>query len=74
MKLIYKESICTRVLLIRCLYLPVLYDWRDGGLYNRKKTQDIVIVYDNEPKSSMINKKLSKKIDECQFAYRIFKI
>ena len=37
----------------------------DGGSYiNRKKTQDIVIVYDNEPKSSMINKKLSKKIDE----------
>ena len=37
----------------------------DGGSYiNRKKTQDIVIVYDNGPKSSMINKKLSKKIDE----------
>ena len=37
----------------------------DGGAYiNSKKTQDIVIVYDNEPKSSMIHKKLSKKIDE----------
>ena len=37
----------------------------DGGAYiNSKKKQDIVIVYDNEPKSSMIYKKLSRNIDE----------
>jgi hypothetical protein len=37
----------------------------DGGAYiNSKKKQDIVIVYDNEPKSSMIHKKLSRNIDE----------
>lgn len=37
----------------------------DGGTYiNSKKKQDIVIVYDNEPKSSMIYKKLSRNIDE----------
>ena len=37
----------------------------DGGAYiNSKKKQDIVLVFDNEPKSSMIQKKLSRHIDE----------
>jgi transcription elongation factor Elf1 len=37
----------------------------DGGAYiNSKKKQDIVLVFDNEPKSSMIQKKLSRLIDE----------